>query len=450
MKKRSEVFKSMLKVAMATSLIIGASSCKKDEPEPPTTEPPTPTTEIDFEGAVYAMTNGLQYNSVVGYGRESDGTLTLLGEYSTGGKGSDAFDGAEGLDPLISAYALTITSDNRFVLAANAGSNTISVLRIEADYSLTVVDQESTGGVGPNSIAVNSDNSVVYVANIAQAGVPFTGEPDQEGSFYGFNLSSNGDLTLIPGSGRNLGNRPSAIQFSPNDEFLVVTSINSGSATLGSGSEDEVVVYSVDGGGVTSATATGAATSTLRDNTEGRNLPSAIGFQVVGDNYVVVTEAREFQPDGTPPAFPALQSGSVSTWQIQSDGSLTAIDLDVPTGADGEGRTACWLDFNADESVFWVSNAIEASLSAFSFSNGDVENLGVSATGTGTLGAGAPEAFANTDGWIDLWIAGDFLYQLYGLDGTIGVYRISGNSLTLVEELSGDLPLEDTQGIVAF
>ena len=197
------------------------------------------------------------------------------------------------------------------------------------------------------------------------------------------------------------------------------------------------------------------ATSTLRDNPEGRNLPSAIGFQIVGDNYVVVTEAREFQADGTPPAFPALQDGSVSTWQINNDGSLSAIDLDVASGVNNTGRTACWLDFNADESVFFVSNAIEAGLASYSFDDGNIELINqVAAQGTGATGntTDPAAAFGTTEGWIDLWISddGEYLYQLHGLGGTIGVYRIVNDGLQFVQNVTGDLPINNVQGIVAF
>jgi|GEM_PF-7040839 len=65
-------------------------------------------------GAVYAMTNGEGQiegsvqgpNSVVAYTQAPDGTLTFLDSYLTGGNGGD-YDGGEGLDPLISAYAIT-------------------------------------------------------------------------------------------------------------------------------------------------------------------------------------------------------------------------------------------------------------------------------------------------------------------------------------------------------
>ena len=59
-----------------------------------------PDVASDFAGAVYAMSNDFDNNSIVGYGRNNDGTLTLIGEFETGGEGG-AFDGGEGLDPLI-------------------------------------------------------------------------------------------------------------------------------------------------------------------------------------------------------------------------------------------------------------------------------------------------------------------------------------------------------------
>ena len=399
-------------------------------------------------------------NTIIAYGRDADGSLTPIGPFPTNGNGGD-FDGGEGLDPLISAYALTKTPSNENLLAVNAGSNTITSFNILEDFSLEMAGEpQDTGAVGPNSIAfIESANDgvrgLVYVSNITRSEFLAGGEPVQQGTVTGFWLLDDGSLTPVAGSTRDLSNRPSAVQFSPDGNFLVVTSINAGAAALASGSEDEIVVYSVNqADGSLSANQVGQGTSTLRDNAEGRNLPSAIGFQVVGDNYVVVTEAREFQPDGMPPAFSALQDGSVSTWQIQGDGSLTPISLDIASGENNTGRTACWLDFTSDGNTFFVSNAIEAGLAAYSFDNGVVELINQTAaqgTGVGNATTG-PEGFAVTEGWIDMWITddGQFLYQLYGLDGTIGVYRINGDSLELLSEESGNLPENNTQGIVAI
>jgi len=428
-----------------------------------------PDTGETFIGAVYAMSNGAGQvdgtqvqgdNWVAAYGRNSDGSLDLIGMTLTGGQGGD-FDGGEGLDPLISAYALAKSLDNNFVLAVNAGSNSITSLVVQDDFSLVVGDTQPTGAIGPNSIAytpsnIDGVNGLVYVSNITRAEFAAAGEPVQEGTITGFWLMDDGTLAPIENSSRDLANRPSCAQFSPDGDYLVVTSINSGSAVLGSLDENEVVVYNVNADGTLSADITGSATSTLRDNSEGRNLPSAIGFQVVGDNYVVVTEAREFQPDGTPPAFPALQDGSVSTWQINAGGSLTPISLDVASGENNTGRTACWLDFNNDGNTFFVSNAIEAGIASYSFNDGVVALIdqtaavGVESATGNTTDPGA--AFAGTEGWIDMWISDDgaHLYQLQGLRGAISVYAINGADLTLVEVETGTLPDNNTQGIVAF
>ena len=311
--------------------------------------------EVELVGAVYAMTSGSVKidgnvqgaNTIVAYGRNSDGSLDAIGGFPTGGNGGD-FDGVEGLDPLISAYALTKTDDNTSLFAVNTGSNTISAFNINEDYSLTLAGTpQSTDAIGPNSIAfyevnANGIKGLVYVSNISRPEFLVLGEPSQQGTVTGFWLLEDGSLSPIAGSTRDLGVRPLAVTFTPDGQWLVVSAINSGAAALGSGSEDEITVFNVGTGGLISDSAWGTTTSTLKDNAEGRNLPSAIGIQVVGANYLVVTEAREFQSDGTPPAFPALQDGSVSTWQIQGDGSLTPINLDVRSGTNNTGRTACW------------------------------------------------------------------------------------------------------------
>jgi len=407
--------------------------------------------QVSFDGAVYAMSNNFDAKSVVPYGRNEDGTLDLINEFRTKGRGA-AFDGGEGLDPLISAYSLIATDDREHLIAVNAGSNSISVFRINNDFSLRLTDVRRVYGVGPNSIAYH--NGLLYVSSIDADG-QFAGEPDQEGNLTGFRINDSGRLQAIRSGVRLLENRPSAVQFSPDGRFLIVSSINAGSIALASDSQDDIVVYEVRRDGSLSRQPVSAATSTPRGNDENRNLASAIGFEIVQENgkqFVVVTEAREFQADGTPPALPALQTGSVSTWELTRFGDLIPVELDVMTGTsqfDGE-RTACWIEFSHDESVFWVSNALEATISSFSFENGEIELLDrVAAAGNRPSDA---DPFGTSDGWVDLWISDDgkYLYQLFGLAGTIGVYGVGENgSLEFLQTVT-DLPQINTQGIVAF
>ena len=50
-----------------------------------------------------------------------------------------------------------------------------------------------------------------------------------------------------------------------------------------------------------------------------------------------------------------------------------------------------------------------------------------------------------------MWISDDnrYLYQAYGLTGAIGVFEINGTELSLIQEATGDLPLNNIQGIVS-
>ena len=108
-----------------------------------------------------------------------------------------------------------------------------------------------------------------------------------------------------------------------------------------------------------------------------------------------------------------------------------------------------------DGEFFWVSNAVDASISSYRFTDasGNIELVQeVAAFGTQPTSPDPAVAFGTTDGFIDLDIidSGEYLYQLYGLSGVVGVYAVDGGNLTLVQEVSGNLPEQDTQGIVSF
>ena len=258
----------------------------------------------DFVGAVYAMTNGDGQidgfvqgpNVIVTYGRSADGALTPIGPVNTGGNGGD-FDGPEGLDPLISAYAITKTRDNEFILAVNAGSNTISALPINEDFSLGSPVTIGTSAEGPNSIdsypapdTMTGVNSLVLVTNITRSEFLNGGEPMHRGTLDAFWLLDDGSFQSA-GASVDLDNRPSCVHISPDGAYAIVASINAGAAGLdigatdgtgtgstGVGNQDEVVLFGINGGTLTRLD---GATSTLRGNDDLRNLPSAIGSQIV-------------------------------------------------------------------------------------------------------------------------------------------------------------------------
>ena len=372
---------------------------------------------------------------------------------------------------MISADSIIVTEDECLV-CVNAGSDTISSFTIEDDFSLTLVSTISSGGVGPNSLAYS--NGRVFVSNIDRDGfalgdpnVP-RGEPNDEGNITGFTINANGILTPIPGSTVNLDNRPADLGFSADGTRLIATSITAGSAALpGPNAANSVVVFGVNNA-VAVTGMVGSATGTQVGNAAGRNLASAIDFDTAvigGREFVVVTEAREFNSLGAPPALPALQAGSVSVYELMADGSLETTVADFalgdPLGSPfdpGNQLTACWIDFGADGSTFYVSNAINASISRFELlSDGSVslqEQIAASGvSGFANGGTTGPEVFGTTDGFIDLDVTADgkYLYQLEGLNGAISAYEINGdNSLSLVQQVTGFLPEVDTQGLVTL
>ena len=136
------------------------------------------------DGFVYVDDNTAGTNTVAAFARRDDGSLTPVAgsPFSAGGAGTGA--------GLASQGAIQVTSDGRFVIAVDAGSNQISVLRIERDGELEPVRDGvvSSGGVEP--VSVGEHDGLVYVANAGAGGANYTG----------FRLSDGGRLRPLVGS----------------------------------------------------------------------------------------------------------------------------------------------------------------------------------------------------------------------------------------------------------
>ncbi len=110
-------------------------------------------------GQIYVNDNTAGENTVGGFDRHADGTLTPLAgsPFAIGGAGPG--------HALASQGSIELSADGRYLLAVDAGSNQISVLRIKPNGSLQQAEGSpvSSGGVNPVSIAVSG--GLVYVAN---------------------------------------------------------------------------------------------------------------------------------------------------------------------------------------------------------------------------------------------------------------------------------------------
>ena len=158
-------------------------------------------------GQVYVNDNTAGVNTVAAFDRHADGTLTALAgsPFSVGGAGTGAGIGSQG--------ALQLSADGRYLLAVDAGSNQISVLRIKPHGQLQPVEGSpvASGGIEPVSIAVHG--SLVYVANAGTGGSNYTG----------FTLNPGGHLRPITNSTVSLpdGSQPGDVLFSGDGSHLV-------------------------------------------------------------------------------------------------------------------------------------------------------------------------------------------------------------------------------------
>ena len=110
-------------------------------------------------GAVYTLTNSPAGNAVLVYDRSADGTLTAEAPVWTSGVGTGAGLGSQG--------ALVLSDNGKWLLAVNAGSNTVSLFRVEHD-GLTLADTAPSGGIRPVSVTVSGDTA--YVLNQGGSG----------------------------------------------------------------------------------------------------------------------------------------------------------------------------------------------------------------------------------------------------------------------------------------
>ena len=135
-------------------------------------------------GHVYVNDNTAGTNTIGAFDRHADGTLTpeAGSPFTAGGAGTGA--------GLASQGALQISANGRFLIAVNAGSNQISVLRIKPGGALSLVPGGVVSSRGALPVSVTVHRDLVYVANAGSGSSNYTG----------FRLGRGGRLTPIAGS----------------------------------------------------------------------------------------------------------------------------------------------------------------------------------------------------------------------------------------------------------
>ncbi len=252
-------------------------------------------------GAVYTMSNAAGGNAMLTFDRLADGRLLAAGSTPTGGQGSGGGLGNQG--------ALTLTPDGRWLLAVNAGSDTISVFAV-GPRSLELTDVEPSGGDQP--VSVTEYRGLVYVLNAGSD------------TIVGFELERTGMLRPLPGSTRSLsaaGTAPAQVGFSPNGDVLVVTE----KAT------NKIVTFQVNRNGL-------AGPAQVHNS----NGPTPFGFAFGHRNQLFVSEAFGGAADAS----------ATSSYEVNAAGALATIIASI-----GTHQTAnCWVVVTPNGRFAYVTN----------------------------------------------------------------------------------------------
>jgi 6-phosphogluconolactonase (cycloisomerase 2 family) len=137
-------------------------------------------------------------NSVIGYARAADGTLTPLAgsPYPTGGTGF--YDPSYKLGPFDTDQNLVADPNTGVLFAPNSGSNTIAALKFAADGSLIAVPGSPfrAGGSNPLALGVNRHNLIVVNGDEN----PSRPTPNAHPSFSVSHILGSGQLIPIAGT----------------------------------------------------------------------------------------------------------------------------------------------------------------------------------------------------------------------------------------------------------
>jgi 6-phosphogluconolactonase len=302
-------------------------------------------------GYVYVNDNTSGTNTIAGFARHANGSLTPLpgSPFSAGGAGTGAGIGSQG--------ALQQSGDGHYLLAVDAGSDQVSVLRIQPGGGLSLVGSPvSSGGSEPVSIAVHQH--LVYVAN-AGATTNFTG----------FTINSAGSLQPLAGSTVTLpaGSLPGDVLFNGNGTLLAGTLVDT----------SQIDTFTVSSGGLL----TPAPTSPLAAQATG---PFGSEFRPTNPDQLFVSNAHAGANLGTVSAFSAAANGDLTPI-----GSSPFADLQT---------APCWVEITHDGRYLFAVNTAVPSISSYAINRDGALRLLGSTVFNYPTGLGPEDARLSPDG----------------------------------------------------
>jgi 6-phosphogluconolactonase (cycloisomerase 2 family) len=286
-----------------------------------------------------------------------------------------------------------VTNDGRFLIAVDAGSNQLSVLRIHQDGDLQLVPKGVVSSDGPTPVSVAEHDGLVYVANAAAVGPNYTG----------FTLSPSGRLQPLANSTVFL---PDGSQ--PGDVLFNSTGTNLVGARVGT---SEIDSFAVGTNGLL---------------TEAPGAPfTAQGLGPFGSDFRPTNPGQVFVSN----AHNGAGLGTVSAFSVAANGSLTSIGASpVP-----DDQTApCWVAISPDGNYLFAVNTGSGEISSYQIAPDGSLTLVGSTLVSKTAGVGATDPSVSPDGRT--------LYVNESRVGTVGAFAIDGGTLTELPSSPVSLP----------
>ncbi len=319
---------------------------------------------------VISSTNDSIQNEIVGYRRNSNGKLDSLFTLSTFGKGING--------PLRSQNSMLWTKEGKFLLVCNAGSNDVSVFKIDGE-NVTFLNKYSSGGQTPVSITQYKD--FIYVLNSGHHGI-----------LSGFKITQDGTLNPIPGINIEVDTMvsgPAQASFTCDGSGIIITCRSS----------NKIIGFQMSKDGIP------VGKTSISSNTE---VP--YGFDLDEDGKIFVTEAK--------------QSGiSVYQWKNGKElEKLFDLSKDLHTAA-------CWIKLTKDRKYAFVADADPKNIAGFQ----------IAKTGQCTLIKSDGKSSSTENTPTELTIVDDqFLYVSSIRNSAIEVYQIDGSgNLIKIQKLDG-------------
>ena len=339
--------------------------------------PAVATAHPTHGGFVYVNDNTAGTNTVAAFVRSPTGGLTPVpgSPFNAGGAGSGT--------GLASQGAIQVSSDGRYVLAVDAGSNQISVLRIGRDGALKLAPAGVVFSSGAQPVSVAEHDGLVYVANAGAA----------DSNYTGFTLTDGGHLRPLAGSTVTL---PASAQ--PGDVLFNSTGTNVIGTRVGTSQIDSFRVAS-DGRLIPASGSPFAA--------QGAG-PFGSEFRPTNPDQLFVSNAHNAAGDGTISAFRVARGGTLS-----SIGSSPFADKQT---------APCWVEITHDGEFLFTVNTGSGSISRYSIAPDGALTLLGSTQVSSQAGVGAVDARLSPNG--------QTLYVDEGRVDTLGVFAVDGGQLT--------------------